>query len=240
MRYPASNLDRVHLNSWNFYLNNEICTPFCEAVSTKSCCRHTVHVLNIGMPNKSNQIFYFPFSWVRWTHKKRNAFLFLLSLFFKRKNWDLLLEMLNQAPEGRRLRLNSNIFCRHCCEKSILTWALVLGQHNNQQWSSEQVMTPKRQWISLTVFTSCSCCSNGLSISIPDNYLKGSDEREARQKWELTLKWRHEERVDSILSEPPKFFELINSMMPTGLIPGKDRNGHLLIIDRLYKFWWIS
>jgi hypothetical protein len=70
-------------------------------------------------------------------------------------------------------------------------------------------------------------------LEIPHRYIAGcqGDIVEARRRWELTLKWRKEERIDTILDEPQPHFEVIKEHYPHFLC-GRSREGHLVYYER--------
>ena len=68
---------------------------------------------------------------------------------------------------------------------------------------------------------------------LPDRYIRGcdGDMEEAQRRWNATLAWRREERVDGILREPQPFFEHIKSHYQHG-VHRMAKNGNYVYIER--------
>ena len=69
-------------------------------------------------------------------------------------------------------------------------------------------------------------------IPDPPSYFRtGNSDQAARRQWAKTLQWRSENGIDTILSEPPPHFDLINQFVPTS-IHGRDKRGNLVSIEK--------
>jgi hypothetical protein len=68
---------------------------------------------------------------------------------------------------------------------------------------------------------------------IPQRYIIGCDGdlREARRRWDLTRKFREEERVDEVLNEEQPHFFTIKTLWPH-YVSGRGREGHPLWLER--------
>lgn len=68
---------------------------------------------------------------------------------------------------------------------------------------------------------------------IPPRFLDGclGDEKEARRRWELTKRWRHDKEIDFILDRPQKYFTLIKKHYPHSLHE-LTKQGHYLYLER--------
>lgn len=79
-----------------------------------------------------------------------------------------------------------------------------------------------------------SAANDNRSVAVPDPpsyFFIGNSEQVARRKWAATLQWRALQGMDTILSEPPPNYELINRFVPTSLHT-RDKKGNLVLIER--------
>lgn len=66
---------------------------------------------------------------------------------------------------------------------------------------------------------------------LPFIYSVNHDMVEARRRWDLTKKFRAEERLDNILNEPHSHFESIKAIWPHYLA-GRSKGGNLIYWER--------
>jgi len=72
---------------------------------------------------------------------------------------------------------------------------------------------------------------------IPSNFLRanGNNRNKAAKKWAITKKWRADNDIDNILSNPQPHFNVIKSQYPQHL-HGKAINGDMVSVELPGKF----